>query len=432
MKINSLPLLFVRLFALLWFVSPVTWATDNQWTYSGLQGYSVNALVIDTRNPATLYVGASNEGYGSGVFKSNDAGKSWNAANKGLINTIGKVPSVYKIVIDLFNPDTLYAGTDAGIYKSTDGGGSWHPVSPEVYVNILTITSSNPSTLYGTTSDSWAYKSSNGGGSWSQTTVYNPSYFGMSFGVPLIYGMTINPSNPTMLYLGIGGAYAGIVPGWGGILKSTDGGGSWHITGPNDTVTTLAIVASNPSTIYAGVGFITTGGSLYKSTDGGENWSLLNARLGVNTLVIDPYNPTTLYAGAANGVYKSIDGGVNWSYFNTGLLGQSINALAIDPSNSATLYVGTTYGVSKLTSAKSTISPIDCLFNWAEKNYPALFAPAGSSTVVWNIYKYRYYSATNTYLGLALTDYHVYYMGPDGILQDEGPASYWLPLAGCQ
>lgn len=74
----------------------------------------------------------------------------------------------------------------------------------------------------------------------------------------------------------------------------------------------------------------------------------------------------------------------------------------------------------------------DCLFNWAEKNYPNLFSPVGYPTSVWSIYTYRWYSATNAYLGVSSQDNHVYYMGADGLLQDEGPLSDWLPRAGCQ
>ena len=77
-------------------------------------------------------------------------------------------------------------------------------------------------------------------------------------------------------------------------------------------------------------------------------------------------------------------------------------------------------------------TPTDCLFNWAETNYPSLFAPAGATTTVSGGYTSRYYSGTNAYLRVSSTDNHVYYMGSDGVMQDEGPLSNWLPLAGCQ
>lgn len=76
-------------------------------------------------------------------------------------------------------------------------------------------------------------------------------------------------------------------------------------------------------------------------------------------------------------------------------------------------------------------SPSECLFNWAEKNYSTLFAPPGSVTKVWTVYAYRYYAETNAYLGVNSVNNHVYYMGSDGVLRDEGPLADWLPKAGC-
>ncbi len=76
--------------------------------------------------------------------------------------------------------------------------------------------------------------------------------------------------------------------------------------------------------------------------------------------------------------------------------------------------------------------PNGCLFNWAERNYPSLFAPPSPPSSDWYGYNYRYYSATNSYLGVSSNDNHVYYMGHDRQIQDEGPTSYWLPLAGCR
>ncbi len=76
--------------------------------------------------------------------------------------------------------------------------------------------------------------------------------------------------------------------------------------------------------------------------------------------------------------------------------------------------------------------PSDCLFNWAQQYFPDLFGPAGFVTQVSGEYYYRYYSATNTYLGISSIDGNVYYMGSDRQLQGQGPLSLWLKLAGCQ
>lgn len=87
------------------------------------------------------------------------------------------------------------------------------------------------------------------------------------------------------------------------------------------------------------------------------------------------------------------------------------------------------YGrIDKVAGEPST----ECLLNWAEKNYASLFAPSGAPTATGAGYTYRYYSATNAYLGVSSVDDHVYYKEPGGKLLDEGLVSIWLPQAGCQ
>ena len=96
-----------------------------------------------------------------------------------------------------------------------------------------------------------------------------------------------------------------------------------------------------------------------------------------------------------------------------------------------------TGGLSDLYIAHFTYSDMgsnpsqECLFNWAEKNYPTLLAPAGAVTNLYDPYFYRYYPATNAYVGVSQNDQHVYYLGPNGVLQDMGALSGWLTTAGC-
>lgn len=73
----------------------------------------------------------------------------------------------------------------------------------------------------------------------------------------------------------------------------------------------------------------------------------------------------------------------------------------------------------------------DCLFNWAETNYPSYFSPSGAVTQRYAPYIYRYYSNTNAYLGVSSIDNDVYYLTPYDELIDVGESSYWLALANC-
>ena len=77
------------------------------------------------------------------------------------------------------------------------------------------------------------------------------------------------------------------------------------------------------------------------------------------------------------------------------------------------------------------VSQADCLFNWAETYYSQLFSPAGATSQTSAPYYYRYYQHTNSYVGVSSDNNHVYYLGPDGILQDVGPSSAWFTTAGC-
>ena len=379
---------------------------------SGLAAMTVVALAIDPSHSATLYAGV----YGYGIFKSSDGGASWNQANTGLTDA-----SVITLVIDHSNPARLYAGTlgGGGVFKSVDGGTSWSQTrrgDTNPAIASLAIAPSDPSILYAGTYGDGVFKSNDSGENWSQagTGMINLA----------IYAIAVAPLNPSTLYAGSDRS---------GVFKSTDGGKTW--TTANKGLTVLSIDAlvidfSNPSTIYAA----TPGAGVFKSGNGGESWSPSSTGLPQNayvrTLTIDPSNPTTLYAGTFGfGLFKSTDSGGSWSLAHPSLpLAAHIMSFGIDPSNPDTVYAGI-FGGGVF---KSLSSPIECLFNWAEKSYPSLLSPSSSTSILSNYTAYRRYAGTDAFLGVSSADKHIYYSGADGALQDMGLASLWLSTAGCQ
>ena len=97
---------------------------------------------------------------------------------------------------------------------------------------------------------------------------------------------------------------------------------------------------------------------------------------------------------------------------------------SIDSSNN----VAFNSGVYKLKANKGK----ECLFNWAEKQYPTLFSPASDQSQFFENYKYRYYSKTNVYLGF-FKDKKVHLLEAnrtDGVV-DVGDIESYLKLAGC-
>lgn len=420
---------FAFLSTFLQLFSPMADAAANQWTGIGpVGGKHVLSLAINPKNTSVLYAGTSD-----GVFKSIDGGASWNPANGGPIHLYAKT-----LVIDPSNPSVLYVSGFSGVNKSTDGGQNWVQSSTglpssTLSLGALVIDPKNTSTIYvGSDFRDGVFKSENGGLSW------NPVNNGLQDSISKDYfvaarALAIDPSNSSTVYLGTS---------LSGVYKSTNGGASWNaavysIIGSFYLVEVLAIDPPNPATLYLG----TYSQGVYKSTDGGSSWKPANTGIEsahVTALVIDPANSATLYVGTktndAVGVFKSTDGGLSWTPFNAGLTSTDVTSLAIDPSNPTTLYAGTDGGGVFKYAANQTPpeANAECLFTWAEKNYPNLFSPSGVSTAVSGVYYYRSYSGTNAVLRASSADGHVYYQGPDGQSQDVGPLSDWLPKASCK
>ena len=88
------------------------------------------------------------------------------------------------------------------------------------------------------------------------------------------------------------------------------------------------------------------------------------------------------------------------------------------------------------------MAQIQCLFNWAELNYPTSFIPtkaltqwagAGTGPIQQsNPYVYRYYATTNSYLAVTLPDVNVYYKGSNSAVTSEGALTTWLSNSNCQ
>jgi tetratricopeptide (TPR) repeat protein/photosystem II stability/assembly factor-like uncharacterized protein len=297
-------------------------------TSTALIDGKARALAIDPLTPTTLYVGIE----GRGVFKSTNAGRSWNAINTGITYS-----SVYVLAIDPASPNTIYAGTwGEGVFKSTDGGQNWEPTDlVNTDISALAIDPDRPTTVYAGTKSSSVFKSTDGGDNWNTIN--------MGFTTNLS-ALVIDPRTPTTLYAGSDE----------GVFKSTNGGSQWHKLNTGPTIA-LAIDPLTPATLYAGTRSATyTGswryypGSVFKSTDGGDNWDQVIFRYTwFWTLAIDPLTPTTLYAGSDEGVLKSTDSGRSWTEVGSGLAEHAVYALAIDPLTPTTLYAGTGDGVFK-------------------------------------------------------------------------------------
>ncbi|HRT67376.1 MAG TPA: glycosyl hydrolase, partial [Bacteroidota bacterium] len=124
--------------------------------------FSIGCITMDPNNPHIIWVGTGENnsqrsvGYGDGIYKSLDDGKSWK--NMGLKNS----EHIGKIIVDPRNSNIIYAacqgplwakGGDRGLFKSTDGGNTWNAIlkiSDWTGVSDIAIDPRNPDIIYAT------------------------------------------------------------------------------------------------------------------------------------------------------------------------------------------------------------------------------------------------------------------------------------------
>jgi len=287
-------------------------------------------------DPFTYYFG----GVGSGVWKTTDAGRTW----ENVSDTTFGTSSVGAIAVAESDPNVIYVGMGEhpvrgvmtshgdGVYKSTDGGKSWRHMGLESTRQIsgVQVHPHNPDLVYvaaqgapyGPSEDRGVYRSTDGGVTWEKV-LYVSETAGPS-------SLSVDRHNPRVLFVGFwdhlrepwqvrsGG------PG-SGIFKSTDGGDTWEqlTDGFPDLIGKTAVaVSANSDRIYALIE-ADPGGGLFRSDDGGKTWRNVNESWTLRArawyyihLHADPQNPDVVWVLNAP-VMKSIDGGKSFQRVRT-------------------------------------------------------------------------------------------------------------------
>jgi photosystem II stability/assembly factor-like uncharacterized protein len=337
-------------------------ATQAAWRSDGPFLGAVVDVAIDTSNPEIVYAAT----HSGGVFRSDDGGRHWALPGAGLVSR-----EVRWIAVDPGTPATIWAGLDnpghPALWRSPDRGKSWAPVRPEktgyMVGQPVAFAPSNPAIIYAP-STNLHYRSADGGKTWE------------SFRVPDqdAYAFAIDPKNPKIIYAGGRGSEHHI-------RRSTDGGKTWAPASeglPEKSIKLLAIPKSQPSTIYAVIGF----GQLFKSEDSAKTWNELDIGLSgtddLFSLDLDPHDPNVLLAGTENGLRRSADGGETWSSVGGGLGNWYCKGVAFHPKNKDHVYAGTAgMGFFKSTDGGETFEPSNEGLGggWIEKLYAS---PSGS------------------------------------------------------
>ncbi len=195
-------------------------------------------------------------------------------------------------------------------------------------------------TVYAGAASGGVWKSVNGG------TTFKPVFDKQP--VQSIGAVTIDPSNPKVVWVGTGESWTRNSVSIGdGIYRSSDGGESWVNMGlkNSERIAKILVDPADSKTVYVAVpGKLWSDSDergVYKTTDAGTTWSLIlkgpNPSTGSSMIALDPKNPRTLYAGmwdfrrkgwtfrsggdsagapSGSGLFKSTDGGATWSDLN--------------------------------------------------------------------------------------------------------------------
>ena len=237
------------------------------------------------------------------------------------------------------NPDILYiAGYGGGVYKSVNGGASWSLtlkiVDEANPIQDLILSPQDPELIYALTDG--LFRSQDGGTTWEQ-----PAALGS------LSSLAMLRSNPSLLVCGDTAGH---------VLKSPDGGETWTAITANLPAAEIADIALvSESEIFVGTA-TQADGRLYHTANGGTSWQEVDlpqpAHTDIQSIFVDPDDSRIIYVGLINTynemfdpqndnyLLKSVDSGQHWTALHMPGADAMINIMG-RAANDATLYVGT-------------------------------------------------------------------------------------------
>lgn len=312
------------------------WKTENNGTtwkpvFEKYGSYSIGCIVMDPNNHYVVWAGTGENnsqralGYGDGVYKSIDGGKSWK--NMGLKSS----RHIGEIIVDPDNSDIVYVaaegsvwgpGGERGLYKTTDGGKTWEAIltiSEHTGVSDIVMDPRDHNVIYAASHqrrrhvytkidggpESAIYKTTDGGKTWDKMKS------GLPGGDVGAIGLAISPVNPDYVYAIIEAAGES-----GGFFRTVNRGATWekmssHIASSPQYYNEIFCDPKNVNKVYS----VET--TTQVTVDGGKTWRTVgnNARhVDDHALWIDPDDTRHLIIGGDGGIYETYDAGVNYMF----------------------------------------------------------------------------------------------------------------------
>ncbi len=291
---------------------------------------SVGAIAVADSDPNVIYVGMGEEtvrgnvSHGDGVYKSNDAGKTWKFMG------LGDTRQISRVRIHPKNPDVAYVAAighlwadnnERGVFRSKDGGKTWQKIlfrDNKTGAIDLVFDPSNANVLYAAMwqvkrtpwgfesggAGSSIYKSIDGGDTWAEISRNK----GLPAGTLGKIGITVSPVNTNRVW-------AMVEAKEGGLYRSDDAGENWQRVSNNPQILQrpwyyfrVYADTQNADIVYVlNVGF-------HKSADGGRNFTTIGVPHSDNhDLWIAPDNSMRMINGNDGGANVSGDGAKTWT-----------------------------------------------------------------------------------------------------------------------
>jgi photosystem II stability/assembly factor-like uncharacterized protein len=329
----------------------------KDWKNLGLRkSEHIGRVVIDPRDSKVIYVAAEGPLWGPGgdrgLYKSTDGGKNWKP-----VLTISENTGVVDVQLDPSNPDIVYAaayqrrrhvftfidgGPESAIYKSTDAGTTWNKMSsglPSVDLGRigLAVSPADPNVVYATVEAAdgkgGIFRSSDKGATWQRCNEFDA-------GAMYYARLVADPKNVDRIFI------MNVE-----VRESADGGKTLHkINEVNQHVDNHAIWIDPDDTKHWLLG---CDGGMYETWDNADSWQFKANLPTVQFYDVAVDNDTPFYhvcggtqdnsswCGPAR--TRDVSGIVNsdW-YVTTG--GDGFRS-QVDPQDPNTVYSESQYGV---------------------------------------------------------------------------------------
>ena len=288
--------------------------------------------------PMTYYMGTT----GGGIWKTVDDGITW----KNVSDDFLKTGTVGAIAVAESNPNIVVVGMGEhaargvmtsmgdGLYKSTDAGKTWNHIGLDKtrHISDVIIHPTDPNIIfvsaqgaqYGPSPDRGVYRSTDGGSTWGKVLSVDNKTGASS--------LSMDMNNPLILYAAMWEhrRYAWTMESGGkgsGLYKSTDGGSTWKKMKeglPKEFGKSgISVSRANPELVFAVIEAEGDKGGVYRSDDAGKKWKQVNKdRINIARswyymeIFADPQDENLVYVLNAP-VTKSIDGGNSFKSLST-------------------------------------------------------------------------------------------------------------------